>query len=195
MLRRTSHVKHGCSLLRKGLAALVTLVWQALLPAQATTLARMDVAQLTAHSTAVARVRCISSAVRIDPSGVWTVTTFEVSDVWKGSLPATVSVRLPGGRAGGLVVHVDGAPRFVPGEEAVLFLEPVGNREVTITSWAQGTFRIARSCSSPVEEATQDTAELCVLNSGTGRPGAGGRRRIPVARLRAEVERAAWRQP
>jgi hypothetical protein len=177
------------------MAALAWLAGQALLPAQATTLARMDVAQLTAHSSAVARVRCISSVYRREPSGVWTVTTFEVADVWKGSLPATVSVRLPGGRAGGQVVRVDGAPRFVPGEEAVLFLEPARHAEMTITSWAQGTFRIRRPRFSELEEATQDTAGLHLLDSGTGRAAAGGVARIALARLRAEVASAARRQP
>jgi hypothetical protein len=175
------------------LAIWILLLGPAWSPAQATTIARMDLGQLTAHAAAVARVRCLSSASRLEAGSVWTVSTFEVVEVWKGRLAATIVVRLPGGRASGLHVRVEGAPRFVPGEEEVLFLEPALGGEMTITSWAQGTFRIRRSAPAGDEVVTQDTAGMRILDPVTGNWSSGGIERLPLTRLRDRVAEAVRR--
>ena len=169
-------------------------------PARATSLARMDVAQLTSRAAVVARVRCLGSVEQGGRKGVWTITRFAVLEVWKGSAPAEVLVRLPGGRAGGVTVRVGGAPQFSAGEQVVLFLEPVRNDEMTITGWAEGTFRIVgeqRSAADAAEgaETIQDMAGSRVLDARTGHFSAGGTTRIPLAALRAAVEEAKRREP
>ena len=70
--------------------------------AQATTLARLSLDQLTAASDAVARVRCVSGESRWESGQIWTVTSFEVVETIKGKLPQRIQVRLPGGRVGHL---------------------------------------------------------------------------------------------
>ncbi len=63
-----------------------------------------------------------------------------------------------GGEAGRIVSYVPGAPRFRAGEQAVLFLEPMRDGEISITAWGEGTFRIFHDAATGRERVTQDTA-------------------------------------
>jgi hypothetical protein len=157
------------------------------LAARATTLARMSVAQMTAAAQVVARVRCVSNATRWESGEIWTITTFDVLDVWKGPAPPQVSVRLLGGRAGHLVSTVPGMPRFVPGAQAVLFLEPTRAGDFSLTSWGQGTFRIRREPSSGREIAVQDAAGATLLNHSPRTSELEDFRRLPIEQLRQKV--------
>ncbi|HXZ19918.1 MAG TPA: hypothetical protein VEG63_08205 [Candidatus Acidoferrales bacterium] len=159
--------------------------------ARATTLARMSVRELTQQSTYVARVRCVSVVSVADFGLVWTLTTFEVAQPWKGNPPPRFTVRLPGGEAAGVRVSVEGAPRFTVGEDLVLFLTADRGRLMNIVSWAQGTFRIRKNPRTRLEEAVQDTAGLEILDAHSGRAAQGGRRELPLAVLRASVLAAA----
>ena len=60
---------------------------------------------------------------RWENGSIWTITTFDVVETFKGSLPRQIAVRLPGGRVGHLISTVEGAPKFAPGNEAVVFLQ------------------------------------------------------------------------
>lgn len=158
--------------------------------ARATTLARLTIEQMTAAAAVVARARCVASDARWDAGELWTHTTFEVIEVWKGQAPQTIAVRLIGGRAGNIISSVPEAPRFQPGEEVVLFLEPAPAGEFTVTSWAQGTFRICRDPLSGAERVTQDSAGLPVFDPATRQFRAGGMRGALLETLRARVEAA-----
>jgi hypothetical protein len=95
-----------------------------LLPAvRATTLARLSLEQLAAGSDAVARVRTVRAESRWDNGSIWTITTFDVVETFKGNLPRQIAVRLPGGRVGHLTSTVEGTPKFAPGNETVVFLQ------------------------------------------------------------------------
>jgi len=170
-------------------AALGMALLSTVLPAIATTLARLDVGQMTAHAAGVIRARCVAVATRADARGVWTLSTFERHENWKGSLPPHIVVRLPGGAAGGRRETVEGVPRFAPGEEVVLFLEPLSTGEWTITGWALGSYRIRRDRPNGLERAVPDAGGMRVLDpkSGEFRTEPGGA--ISVAQLRAEVMR------
>jgi hypothetical protein len=172
-------------------AIVIVLAGLGLPRAEATTLARMDVRELTERASYVARVRCVEASSLADAGQVWTVTTFEVTEAWKGNPPARFIVRLPGGEAAGVRVNVEGAPRFAAGEEAVLFLQAGKGRPTNIISWAQGTFRIRPNPRTGAEEAVQDTAGLPLLDTRSGRWWPGGRRQIPLVELRLAVARAA----
>jgi hypothetical protein len=185
-------------------AMFAALVCSGVPRAQTTTLARMDLRELSTRATIVARVRCVR--ITTWPAGnlVWTRTVFQLVESWKGDPPARFTVRLPGGESAGQRVIVEGAPRFAVGEDAVLFLEPLMGHEMTIVSWAQGTFRIHANPRTRVEEAMQDTAGLQLVdgNGASARAGASparpptsmpannDTRPISVARLRALVARA-----
>ena len=90
--------------------------------------------------------RCIAAGAIWDSGEIWTRTTFEVAETWRGASGSQViAVRLLGGTLGNISSRVSGIPRFQPGEEAVLFLEPSANGDFSIVSWQQGTFRIRRN--------------------------------------------------
>ncbi|HKO05615.1 MAG TPA: hypothetical protein VJW51_12740 [Candidatus Acidoferrales bacterium] len=181
----------GASLSRRmAAAALFALLWPGVPATQSTTLARMELRELALRAPYVARVRCVQAVSWADASLVWSLTSFEVIEAWKGNPPPKFTVRLPGGESAGKRVTVEGAPRFAVGEDAVLFLEPERGLQLNIVSWAQGTFRIRRNPRTGAEEATQDTAGLQILDARTGKSSEGERRRLTVAQLRAGVARA-----
>ncbi len=155
--------------------------------ARATTLARMSIEELTAAAELVARVRCAGNTTRWENGEIWTITTFDVVEVWKGHAPAQIIVRLIGGRVGHMVSTVAGVPRFTSGEEVVLFLEPQGREEFSVTSWVQGTFRIARDGASDREVVSQDTATFPLFDPATRRYISTGIRRLPLEQFRQQV--------
>jgi hypothetical protein len=154
---------------------------------RATTLAHMSIEQMAAGAQAIARLRCVGNSTRWEGGEIWTVTTFEVQDVWKGTLPARIAVHLLGGRHGPLTSHVAGIPRFVANEEVVLFLEPTRDGDFSVTSWAQGTFRIQRDPGTGGENVTQDTAGYLRFGAATGRFTGEGIRGVPLDELRRRV--------
>src|SRR5258707_15781592 len=78
----------------------------------ATTLERLSLDQLTAAADATARVRCTSAQSRWESGQIWTVTTFDVLETMKGTLPRKITVTLPGRRVAHLTAIVHGAPKF-----------------------------------------------------------------------------------
>ncbi len=124
----------------------------------ATTFIRMSPEKLAAAATLVIRARCIGNIVQVRDGEIWTVTSFEVREAWKGSAPAVIRTRLLGGRTPQLTSHVAGVPRFRAGEEAVIFLLPMRDGEYSIVSWAQGTFRVHGDATTRGLVVTQDTA-------------------------------------
>jgi hypothetical protein len=161
--------------------------------ASATTLERMSVAKMTQHAQLVVRAQCVANSVAWDGGEIWTFTTFEVEDSWKG-VPSgavqQVSVRLLGGSVGNLTSTVSGVPRFHPGEEVILFLQTTARGDFSIVSWVQGTFRVHRDTRSGAEVVVQDTAAFDTYDPATRRFDADGIRNLPVAALRLRVQSA-----
>jgi len=166
---------------------------------RATTLARMSLDQLAAAADAVARLRCAGSESHWENGAIWTVTTFEVVESMKGTLPPQVTVRLPGGRAGHLTATVDGTPRFIAGDEAIVFLERSRAGGFSVTGWVEGAFRIARDPRTGHETVTQDSSTFAVFDPATRVFRTEGIRRMPVEqfreRLAAAIARAQEKMP
>ncbi|MGH9712509.1 MAG: hypothetical protein ACRD5M_04325 [Candidatus Acidiferrales bacterium] len=155
--------------------------------ARATTLMQMSVAEMTRAADVVVRARCLANATGWDAGEIWTFTKFETEDVWKGAPPRVITVRLLGGRTENLTSTVDGVPRFQPGEDVVLFLEPIARGDFSIVSWMQGTFRVRRDRNTGVESVTQDTATFATFDSSTRRFEASGIRDMRLDALRGQV--------
>jgi hypothetical protein len=164
------------------------------LPTRATTLKRMSVADLSRAAHAVVRARCVTSSTRWDAGEIWTFTTFDIEEIWKGSAPAQITVRLLGGQAGNFTSTVSGVPRFAPGEELILFLEHTTAQDFSIVSWMQGTFRIGRSRATGEETVTQDTAAFPVFDPSSQRFETTAIRKMPVATFRTLVAASAEAQ-
>src|SRR5579862_8808276 len=154
--------------------------------ARATTLKRMSVADLSRVAHTVVRARSVANITRWEAGEIWTFTTFDVEEVWKGSAPAQITVRLLGGQAGNFTSTVSGVPRFSPGEELILFLERTPAQDFSIVSWMQGTFRIAHSATGE-EIVTQDTAAFPVFDPASHNFEAAGIRKMPVSAFRSLV--------
>jgi hypothetical protein len=156
----------------------------------ATTIAKMSVAKMSQASSAIARVRCLSNSVIWDSGEIWTLTTFQVQETWRGALPAEITVRLLGGRMAGITSMVSGVPRFRPGEEAVLFLEPASRGHFTVVAWQQGTFRIGHDRATGEETVTQDAAYFPAFDPRTHRFDSRGIVGMTLANFRAQIEAA-----
>ena len=172
------------------LSALVTLFG-----AQATTLARLNLDQLAAGADAVARVRCITADAHWENGSIWTVTRARVVETMKGTVPSEIAIRIPGGRAGHLTESVDGAPKFHPGDEAILFLQASRAGGYSVAGWVKGTFRISREARTGTEIVSQDSSGLAVFDPATRAFRREGIRRMPLEEFRtmvaASVARAA----
>ena len=153
------------------LLALITLF--ASTAVRSTTLVHMSVAQMTQTAELVIRARCVENSVSWDQGEIWTFTTFAVEETWKGAARFQTSnqyltVRLLGGTLGHFTSNVSGVPRFSPGEEVVLFLEPTGpHGYFSVVSWLQGTFRIHEDLRTGQIIAVQDTASFETFEPST----------------------------
>lgn len=187
--------KIGSNQMNRVFAALIALATLlAATAANSTTLARMSVAQMTEAAQLVVRVRCVSNSTAWDAGEIWTFTAFAVQETWKGSQPAnsnsTLTVRLLGGTVGNLTSTVSGIPRFVPGEELIMFLEPTAHDDYSVVSWIQGTFRIRRDLRSGHPVAIQDTASFDTFDPASRQFHATGLRSMAVEDLHSLVNSA-----
>lgn len=161
-----------------------------LVTARATTLMRMSLAQLAQASQEIVRAKCVENNTAWDAGEIWTLTTFEVEETWRGSVSRKITVRLLGGRTAQFTSRVSGVPRFHPGEEVVLFLERTTRGDYSVVSWQQGTFRIQHVADSGEAAVTQDTAAFETLDPATHRFSATRIRRMRITDFHTEVEAA-----
>lgn len=164
---------------------------------RATTLERMSLARMAQAAQVIVRARCISNSPAWAAGEIWTFTTFEVEEAWKGDstarVPGMITIRLLGGTVGALTSHVSGVPRFHSGEDVLIFLEPTSRNDFSVLGWAQGTFRIRRDPRTGEQIVTQDTAAFATFNPQTRRFETAGIRNLPLAAFRERVQSAIAR--
>jgi hypothetical protein len=161
--------------------------------AGATTLQRLSLDQLAKGSDAVARVNFSSAESRWENGTIWTVTTLHVVETMKGNLPAEISVRLPGGSVGHLTATVEGAPRFHPGDDAIVFLKNSPAGGFTVAGWVQGTFRISRDPRTGNQSVTQDSSAFTVFDATTRSFRTEGIHQMQVEKFRGRLASAIAR--
>lgn len=189
MIIQTHALRLSCGIF---LAALLSLPLAG--NATATTLERMSIGQMARAAPVIVQARCVGNSTGWDAGEIWTFTSFHVQDAWRGSPLARITVRLLGGRVGKLTSYVSGVPRFRPGEDVVLFLQPTPRGDFSVVSWEQGTFRIHRNPVSGRARVTQDTASFATFDPLTRRFEAVGVRDMPLNELRARVDAALRNQ-
>ncbi len=119
------------------LAALASVV-------KAETLAQMvDATPVVVH----ARIHQVQVAADEAKGRTFTYAEVEVLEALKGQVPPRFLVRQTGGTVGGRTVHVEGAPRFEEGSEAVLFLEPAADEPslYLVHALAAGKFDVEKN--------------------------------------------------
>lgn len=155
--------------------------------APATTLLQMSLAKMSRRATAIVQARCVGNSTEWDAGEIWTFTSFDTVEAWRGSPPARFTVRLLGGRLGNLTSSVSGVPRFRPGEDVVLFLESTPRGDFSVVGWQEGTFRIRRDSRTGEASVTQDTASLATFDPATRQFLVEGTRRMPLSAFRVRV--------
>jgi hypothetical protein len=147
----------------KALAALAALQ-MALLGAGvaiAASVAPLSLDQIVAGAKHIVHVRCTGNTVQADPDvGVVTVTSFVVLDRAKGGDAATFTVRQIGGELQGLAVdyHI---PKFVVGEEYVLFMPPSSQLGLASpVGLSQGAFSVLPGAAGKEVGNGRDVGEL-----------------------------------
>jgi hypothetical protein len=156
-------------------------------PARATTLERMNLGQLAQAAGTVVRARCSGTSARWENGSIWTLHEFDIIERFKGSPPAHIRVRSPGGRVGHISTRVEEAPEFLPGDDAVLFLEAAADGSYAVTAWAEGTFRIRKSSGASGELVTQESSGVPVFDPVQRQFRSEGIRNLPWSEFRRRL--------
>lgn len=130
------------------LAALALLSFLAASPAAATSYVPMTDEALVDQAPLIAVVEVQDTVPGVDGSRPFTGYRVQVERVLKGAMAAgmAVTVRVPGGvRADGVALRIWGAPRFAPGERALLFLSPRLDGTYSIVHLMLGAFHEIRT--------------------------------------------------
>jgi hypothetical protein len=113
---------------------------------EAVTVVPVTFEQLVEESVAViyARVAGVRGQWTADRRAIDSMITLDALKYFKGDLGAAVTMRLPGGEAGGVINVVPGAPVLREGDLVVLFLSSRGPSIPTTLGLGQGIFRVVR---------------------------------------------------
>lgn len=125
-------------------AVLTGLLGLLVAPLSAVTVVPLSFPQLVTAATAVVhgRVTEVRGQWTADRRGIESLVTVDALRYLKGDLGGRVTVRVPGGEAGGLVNLIPGVPRLAPGDHVVLFLTTRGPSVPVVTGTTQGVFRV-----------------------------------------------------
>lgn len=175
---------------RRGVVSQVCLALLFCWIVRATTIERLSVEDIADLAQLIVRARCVSNSSFWERGDIWTTTTLEVLDTWKGPRTGRITIRLLGGTVGALKSSIAGIPRFREGDEVILFLEATKHGGFTIVSWGQGTFRIVSDQRTGLKIVTQDTAAFETFDPQTHLFRATGIRDLALEDFRSRVEAA-----
>jgi hypothetical protein len=115
-----------------------------LLRAEATTLTRLDLDDLTAESSAVVYGKIVASRVEWNRSKtmIFTIYTVHADQYLKSALGPVFELHEPGGVLDGIGMSVAGVPAFTVGQEAVLFVWTDQHGQHQVTGFEQGSFPV-----------------------------------------------------
>jgi hypothetical protein len=144
--------------------------WLAILPlCQASTVKEFKLEELVSHSSHIIVGRCLKTESRWNPKGtlILTYSLFTVEQHLKGNASSQVTVVTVGGTVGDTTQAVSGMPRFTPGREALLFLEPSRTGDLQVVGMALGHFTIVMNSRTGRREAVRSLAGLDFVGSDT----------------------------
>lgn len=125
MCGRTSTTKEMVRPVPSVLAVLTALVFSTVQHAVADTQPRWSLEQLSAFSTLVVRGVVVDISAQWDPAvqAIYTYTTVDVRDTWKGDASPRIVMKTLGGRVDDLELRIHGTATLAVGDDIVLFLE------------------------------------------------------------------------
>lgn len=135
--------------------------------AQATTVLAPSFDRLVDGSDYIVRatVKSISSEWRDNPAKpgsryIGSRVELDVSEVIKGSPPAPLVLELVGGKVGDEELTVNGAPRFVVGQETVLFVKGNGRQIIPLVGMMHGKYDVRKNKKTGREELVRFDGQL-----------------------------------
>jgi len=113
---------------------------------RATVFTPAEFSELVAAARAIAHGQIVSVQARAsdDRARIETLVTLQVATYLKGDLGQEVTFVVPGGTLGRYRSVIVGAPRFLEGEEVVLFLGARGPSVPYVLRLGQGVLRVVR---------------------------------------------------
>lgn len=157
-------------------ASIVMICLCLAIPGYATTVIPLGFEQLVNESQSVVygRVLEVRAQWSDDRRFIESVVTFEILRGMKGGAGESITFTVPGGQVGRYLNVIPGAPSFVPGDLAVLFLTARGARLPVTTGLTQGIYRVQRAASGEMQVVPP-------VVEGAGRIVRGDPRRKPVS--------------
>jgi len=131
------------SVARLALVVALMVMWTS--PALATTVVPMSEADLAAEAAAVVlgRVTALQSHFDAARGQIFTDVTLAVDEVVAGPpLPATVTLRQPGGQVGNVRTWIDGSPEFLIGERVMVYLKVARDGSLRVLHLYQGKLSV-----------------------------------------------------
>ena len=169
--------------------------------AQATVVPRLGFAELSGGASRIVHARCVTAESFMETvSGtIWTRHQFVILDTLKGEVSVNIVITEPGGIVGGQGQWVAGAPRFVPGDESVLFLSQTVTGKWRVFGWGQGNFRVTRDAISGETRVKPDLAGAELVSPVGSNPESAAAFSEPVASetlegLKARIRSHLYRQ-
>src|SRR5688572_18972946 len=113
-------------------------------PLAATVLLPADFKDIVSGSQVIVHGRVVDVRAEWngDRSQIESYVTVAPSSFYRGTPAPSVTFRVPGGQVGRYKQVTVGAPQFVPGEEAIVFLRGSGPAVPQIFGLSQGVFRV-----------------------------------------------------
>jgi hypothetical protein len=148
--------------LRLAIAVLIAAI-----PAVATTLERLSLADMTQKSTGIVRGRVSACSGEMRQNLIYTRCDLAVSETWKGAALPGTTVYVPGGRVGRLMQTIAGAPGLEIGQEYVFFLWAGRSGINQVIGLHQGVFQLLPDAKG--KEVAQRSATAERMLDATGR--------------------------
>jgi hypothetical protein len=174
-------------MLHRVLSLLVLLVPAAL---GATVLVPAEFREIVNGADIIAYGRVLDTIVESseDRKQVDTLVTFQVGTYLKGSRGESLVFKVPGGRVGRYMNVTVGAPQFVAGEEAVVFLNTGAGEHPYVFGLNQGVFRVRMDAQTKRRMVTPPALMARTQNAEPVVRGAASRRPVPLETFGAQVQ-------
>lgn len=158
------------------LAALTLL---ALLPAiRATTVRAPDFDRMVGSSDFIVRavVKSVNSEWRASPGKpgrgyIGTLVELDVKEVIKGNPPSPLVLDLVGGRVGERELTIQGSPKFIVGQENILFVQGNGRQIVPLVGMWHGYYPVRRDKRTGETQVMRSSGKLLYSEKELGQPG------------------------
>ena len=122
------------------------------------------------QSTEIVRGRVVSATPEQRNGLIYTRSSFQVLERWKGAAAATVEISVPGGKLGKLHQTIAGAPELAVGSEYVLFLWTGPNGVTQVIGLTQGVFSLTATAGGQARVAARSAASGAAMLDSAGKP-------------------------